>query len=233
MKLLTRKNSDHRPLIIQSDFHFRGHVPFKVFDWWFKDKKLMAAIESHWITLVGGNFQDKLRSLKFLIRKWMKEKFGDLSFTISSVKKLQSRADAENWEDSKKVKIKERLAQLYKARSSSLKQKSRLNRGTFNDKNTLFFHACIMRRRRRNQIRRIFHNNKWIMDQKEIKQEVFDYYSEFFSSKGKEPLFRISTLLTPRLTDEDSCVLETDFSMDEIQATLKGMDSQKTRALTD
>lgn len=192
----------------------------------------MEEIKSQWKLIEGSHFHEKLRSLKFVIKSWTKGKYRDLKNRINTLEQVQDKADEENWEDIRKMEIREKLDQLYEARSSGLKQKAILNLGKHGDRNSRFYHACVMRRRKRNQIIGISHYGTRFTNQSNIKKILYDHFHDFFGTRERErePIFELGSIKTSHLTQEASSELENKFSMEEILIALKGMESQKSRS---
>lgn len=162
-----------------------------------------------------------------MIKQWNKENFGDIEAHISMLEEKQSRADEENWSDHAKLSIREELDNLYEARCSSLKQKSRLNWEKFGDR-TKFFHGCVMRRRKLNHISGIFHEGRRVTNPNDVKTTFFYHFKEFFGTQGNQPLLRLDSLRVPLIDEDQSRLLEEDFSIQEIELALKEMDCGKS-----
>lgn len=147
--MLSRMNSDHKPLLLLIQGLNWGPTPFRFFDWWLKDPSFLRMIDDFWLFSSQFSWTNKVKSLREKIKQWNRQNNGDIEGMIRKLEETQSLADKDGWDDLSKMEIRDKLVRLYEGRASSIKQKARLNWGKFGDKNTRFFHNCVVRRRKK------------------------------------------------------------------------------------
>ncbi|XP_071719580.1 uncharacterized protein [Rutidosis leptorrhynchoides] len=95
---LDRKKSDHCPLILKDSIIYFGSKPFKVFNEWFNKDGVEDIIREAWNRNVTSSkkdcrFRDRLKNVKFALRDWSRNTFGNLDKEISDLK-----LKVESWE---------------------------------------------------------------------------------------------------------------------------------------
>ncbi|XP_071695719.1 uncharacterized protein [Rutidosis leptorrhynchoides] len=92
MLALKRKMSDHCPIVLRDMVLDFGPKPMKVFDEWFYSKDASKIIEECWSCAYDGNrkdcsFRNKLKKVKFALKGWSKQTFGNLDSEIDALMK--------------------------------------------------------------------------------------------------------------------------------------------------
>lgn len=77
-RALMRKNSDHKPLVLQCRRLNWGPKPFKFFNCWLEDSVFIKHLGHVWLKLASGNIQYKLKHLKRYVKEWTKSNSGNL-----------------------------------------------------------------------------------------------------------------------------------------------------------
>lgn len=112
------------------------------------------------------------------------------------------------------------LSQLrvHRARLESIyKQKVRENWLKVEDKNTKFFHASILIRRRRNHIVVVKHEDKWLINRKDIVEYFIGEFLELFSTTEPSIPLDLEGLVSPCTTEEENNNLMSIPQADEIK----------------
>jgi len=100
-------------------------------------------------------------------------------------------------------RIKSELHQAWQREEQYWAMRSRINWLQWGDRNTKFFHATTLQRRQRNQITILKdENQQWVRDQDQIKQMIFNFYSQLYSTSGPRPYMQILEQC-PQLVDAD------------------------------
>ncbi|XP_071690575.1 uncharacterized protein [Rutidosis leptorrhynchoides] len=95
---LDRNVSDHCPLVLRDKIMDYGPKPFKVFDEWFNKEGADDIVINAWNKPISSvrsdcRFRDHLKNVKFALKDWSKNTFGNLENEINSLK-----ARVEAWE---------------------------------------------------------------------------------------------------------------------------------------
>lgn len=179
-KGLERRNSDHRPILLSCESSNWGPRPFRIFNCWLENEKLIHTLESEWKRDSHQNIHQKLKHLREQVRHWNKTDLGNIDNKIKLAEENQEKADNLNWSDELKVRIKANLDELYKTRASMLWQKARTQWQLQGEKNTRFFHNAIVRNRRKLAILSIYEGDNLVTNPTDIKRTFYNHFKTFF-----------------------------------------------------
>ena len=151
---------DHKPILL--DTHFENNIlnkPFRFEAMWARDSECEVVVDQAWrkefIGSYGFNLMKKISHSGFLLSKWNKTSFGQTKTKIleierrigiiqskpPSIEALQEEAslmmELEEWQTREEIRLKQKSRELW------------LKEG---DRNSKFFHASTLIRRRRNNI---------------------------------------------------------------------------------
>lgn len=135
----SRRNSDHKPMILQCSKLRWGPKPFKFFNVWLEDKSLLQLLSSKWDTSKIINLNAKFKFLRETTKEWNKKDFGNINRRIALVEGEQDRADSLDLDKNAKLEIRSKLDDLYRVKANMLCQSARLNWQLSGEKNTKFF----------------------------------------------------------------------------------------------
>ncbi|XP_071708939.1 uncharacterized protein [Rutidosis leptorrhynchoides] len=175
---LDRNFSDHCPLLLRDKVVDFGPKPFKVFDEWFNKDGVTKIIKDAWELPVRGskkdsNFHDLLKNVKNALRSWSSLTFGGLD---GEIKVLKDEIVGDG--DLRKKKMK----------ANMLKQKARVRWILEGDESSKYFHASILRRYNKSNIRGQFINGVWSENPIEIKSNIFNHFQNVFQqTTGPRP----------------------------------------------
>lgn len=223
---LCRKHSDHKPLLLFSESETRISRPFKMFNCFLSDE-LLEEVQRLSMNKKGWDEADLhqiLRNIKEIVKKKSMGVKEGIDKEIIRLENMQLRADSMCEVDG--TEINSKLRELYDFRESMLSQKARMNWLKLGDGNTKFFHQAIQKRRSINTIKKLFWGEGWLSEPEKIKQAFFEYYAEFFRSRG-ENLLDIGLLNLPRLPEEEKKSLVKNISKQEIKLALESMADDK------
>lgn len=88
-----RQHSDHRPLFLFSKLINWGRKPFKAFNVWIKNEKLMKLINEDLISSNGESLSITLKKVKKVIKQWNSEDNGDINRKIKEKEELLDNID--------------------------------------------------------------------------------------------------------------------------------------------
>uniref|UniRef100_A0A803Q2T5 Reverse transcriptase domain-containing protein n=1 Tax=Cannabis sativa TaxID=3483 RepID=A0A803Q2T5_CANSA len=186
-------SSDHGAMVFDSIMcKTKGFRPFRFFEAWFEDPSCWEVIKEAWCRdnqeNDRGSIGKSINRTQSALRWWSKNVFGDCDNKIKELEfelqTLQSKEVHETDEVAEEDILKN-LGELWKRKESMWKQRSRelwLSKG---DRNSSFFHASTMVRRKRNQIWNLKNSNGMLCSNvKEIGTILNEYFIDLFSSKG-------------------------------------------------
>lgn len=97
----------------------------------------------------------------------------------------------------------------------------------YGDKNSKYYHQTIRRRRGRNQIRKIFWENRWISTAAQLKDAFFNHFSCFFGKEKSFTLLKLKNLVLKKLSAADSERLDKEIGLEELEFALNKLPCDK------
>ncbi|XP_010685067.1 uncharacterized protein LOC104899550 [Beta vulgaris subsp. vulgaris] len=192
VKFLPECIFDHSPCVISFEKD-ECHKPkaFRFFNMWTHAEEFMDKIQEVWREGIDGVLMFVIvKKLKGVLKELNRVRFSNIEVAADEAKEqmltLQEAlhndpTNERNQQLENEARI--RYFDLYRAKSSFLKQKAKqdwLNKG---DMNTKYFHACIKKRRLQNHIYRIKDKQGNMReDRKGIEEAFIEYYKELLGS---------------------------------------------------
>ncbi|XP_071739224.1 uncharacterized protein [Rutidosis leptorrhynchoides] len=185
---------------VEVNGHDYGPKPFKVFDEWFNREGVDKIIEEAWADEVKGrrldcNFRDRLKNVKFALKRWSTNTFGGLDKELNDLKEeameWEMKAECQQLNDSEMklwLDCRRRWIEKEKVKASMLKQKARIRWVLEGDENSKFFHSSIRRRYNKSNIRGLIVNGVWTKNPSEVKLAVFEHYKNLFGQNRSSRL---------------------------------------------
>ena len=139
-------------------------------------------------------FLSRLKSIKFLLKRWNLESFGDLRMKEVDLNRILAELDGlegtsrwnENFIEERK-RIKRDLADLLLVKERSVRLKARVQWAKEGDAKSKVFHGLLNARKSRNFVTRVEKNNGEIVDSKEeIVSEIVVFFKILYSSADRE-----------------------------------------------
>ncbi|WOG89446.1 hypothetical protein DCAR_0208684 [Daucus carota subsp. sativus] len=226
VKVLDRKTSDHRAILLCNTVEDSGPKPFRVFDIWLKDSELMNKIQVAWNSS-NRNLMFKFKTVKNCIREWNKHVNGDINEKIEQLEKEQFQLEEAGGDADLISNVYQKLFQMYESRASMLKQKSRIQWDLQGDENSKFFHKVVNKNWCKNKILGIMWRGNWIQNKDRIKEAFFNHFRDFFKKRYDHSIFNLGSLLDSGLNQEKSQWLSQPFSMEELEEALNNSPADK------
>ncbi|KAL8128488.1 hypothetical protein V2J09_017643 [Rumex salicifolius] len=228
--------SDHNPIYLTlsaANLVDRSRRPFRFESMWTLHPQFMPFVESKWQR--SSSTITALSNLKTDLQGWNREVFGNLQYrkdklfcriegveralangALTRLLKLQNR-------------LKEELEDVLQQEEVLWFQKSREKWIEGGDRNTTFFHASAIVRRRRNHISALRdEENNWVIEKQNLEDMVVDFYKQLYTLPSTN---MINAPLPhggfPRIDSGDLLALLRPFSDDEIWNGVKGMGAHK------
>lgn len=195
--------SDHAPIIaILNPKNRRPKRSFMFENWWLLEPDFNQHAHSAWLQSVNCHFQRRTTLLERSLTSWSKKKKPlqqQLDQLEEDLLKIQSSPDREHlyFEEKRIVQqhdiTMQKLADYHKQRS----KKHWVQKG---DRNTSFFQKATQKRRRKNRISSVIHNNSIINDPDEIATVFTSYFENLFQSSNTDDA-------TPSMDQNDNDVI--------------------------
>nr|GEZ22392.1 RNA-directed DNA polymerase, eukaryota [Tanacetum cinerariifolium] len=240
--LFTRLNKrDHMPILLAPMAVDFGPTPFKFFNSWLEDKNLHSCINDLWTSYNTDNcmnpivsFKNKMKDLKNVIKEWSKNHRKDQIREKEDIIKKINAFDANitsrssdfvaddqrsSWIDSlHKIEVNESL---------DLSQKAKIKRCIEADENSKFFHAMVNQKRRYLAIHGIKLDGHWIDEPHGIKEAFTSFFEQKFKNIEVTKVVNRS-LFYNSLSTEQSCLLDSPITLDEIKNSIWDCGSDKS-----
>ncbi|XP_071708263.1 uncharacterized protein [Rutidosis leptorrhynchoides] len=166
---------------------YSPHSHSKKLRFWKELESLINFKDMLWI--ICGDFNEKQdeKNVKLTLKNWCGSVLKNLDSDITEhaktfekwdlIAESRSLTDAELsfWLNERKIWLEKEKLKL-----NMLKKKARIKWALEGDENTKYFHKFIRHRNNKNAIHGLSINGVWSEDPKEIKDEVFRYYSNLF-----------------------------------------------------
>ncbi|CAA0806346.1 Unknown protein, partial [Striga hermonthica] len=187
-----RSGSDHSMILLttgnkqgktKSRFHFDKR--------WLSKEGIKEVVQKAWLIPTHGTpfykLKEKIKNTRKALLIWSANfKTQNQSQIDSLTKKLEALQEDkinENWEAWNSTR--KELEKAYKMEEIFWQQKARVHWLKEGNKNTKFFHAYTLSRRKQNAITRLLiHTNRECTTPQQIKAHIVDFYSTLFSSEG-------------------------------------------------
>nr|DAD41264.1 TPA_asm: hypothetical protein HUJ06_015587 [Nelumbo nucifera] len=222
---LLRARSDHSPVLLDTSNNLNWRPrPFRFEEIWNHHEDCKNVIVNSWKEdIVETPMKNLIRNVKNIgptMRDWNKRVFGNVQNNVQKAKEELIRGQVDKRIANDPYKINELERNLEKAlliEEIHWKQKSGVNWLASGDKNTKFFHATTLQRRRRNYIHGFYdENRRWVRDNEEMSDKVFAFFNNLYSSEGCSKIDVVLENLSNNLSLEDNISLEKEVEEEEI-----------------
>ncbi|KAM6568696.1 hypothetical protein CsatB_016681 [Cannabis sativa] len=168
----------------------RGSTPFKFYEAWFKEGSCLEIIQQAW-TSSGSidsneNISRRFDAIRVALQRWNKKVFGDCNKKLKALESklllLQSR-EVNSSSIVEEEEVEKEISKLWEKQELIWRQRSREIWLTDGDRNSKFFQASTMVRRKRNFIWSLKNDLGSVVFLKKEKGEVLNnYFKRLFSS---------------------------------------------------
>ncbi|XP_050238477.2 uncharacterized protein LOC126687968 [Mercurialis annua] len=186
---LPRINSDHRPILVNLNINnhsVQGNKPFRFLASWITHNDFQQVVASGW----NNNFslQENVHQFTVNIRNWNTNVFGNvfkqkknLMARISGIEKyLESRPS--QFLTTLESQLQNELAEVLLREEALWIQKSRSDWIMFGDRNTSYFHAKFISRKKKNQVNMLKDSNGiWHNDETFLRNLAVSFYIKLFT----------------------------------------------------
>uniref|UniRef100_A0A803Q8C8 CCHC-type domain-containing protein n=1 Tax=Cannabis sativa TaxID=3483 RepID=A0A803Q8C8_CANSA len=220
--------SDHAPIILDTHlFASRGFIPFRFFEAWTWEESCKQEVASAWSISNGNNtasFIKNIHKARVALQAWKKKyktvSEGDIKDLENRLQWLQNQPISELFKE-EEARIQSQIRISWSKLESMWRQKSRETWLSLGDKNTRFFHASTIIRRRRNSIWSIKDKEGRVWkDKKHIAEVINNHFQELYTSSSpniNEDLASLFSYRIDALSNEQLVAIPSD---EEIKASV-------------
>ena len=186
---LCRSFSDHNALLLSMDEYTNwGPKPFRCQDAWFLHPQFKSFVVEEWNNIPEIPLHSKLKLLKAPLRTWRRQNFDQMENKISDLEKvvheLEKKGETsalDNMETSR-LKAADIMLQSWLIRRERIwRQRARSYGFNMKDRNTKFFHASTMLRKKKQQITKIKINGDLVEGTQVLKEKVREFFVNRFT----------------------------------------------------
>ncbi|CAN1806221.1 Transposon TX1 uncharacterized 149 kDa protein [Linum perenne] len=184
-----RTESDHCPILLQfeSNGGTKGLRRFYYEKGWKEAEGYQSCVDQAWRRGVGTN--ENLKMLSKSLTSWKREAIGvnkdHIVRLLAQLQNLNEQTSTPQVQEEERT-VRETLRRCWQIEECYWAQRARVKWLELGDKNTSFFHASTVQRRRRNTIRRLMNEDgSWLDEQDEMMQHVTDFYKNLFTEERR------------------------------------------------
>lgn len=187
VKHLPKTWSDHHPILLErlNGRHASRYKGFRFLEPWLKHAEFGDVVQRYW-KQNSGELADIMQAAKEGFQLWNAQEFGNIfqrkkqcNARILGIQKHLAVSLSRSLEKLERKLILE-LDNILDQEESYWKQKARYQWITQGERNTRFFHANVVARRRRNRILQLKGaDGQWCSDEATLKKQAYDYYKRF------------------------------------------------------
>ena len=232
---LTRRTSDHVPLILNISTHIPKARLFRFENCWVHRADFRDTVHSAWHCRTrnsdpAGVLAEKLKATKRALKLWNKQHLNvnqqenDCHLVINLLDRIEEHRSLSIAEANLRSVIITVLSRTTRAKLLLWKQRAKIRAAVDGDENTRFFHACANQRRRKNNIQVIEHDDREVHGHGPKAAILHDFYQDLL---GANRPIRWGFCLQ-QLYPEDSLSLTTldgEFDQEEIMVAFRQMNS--------
>ena len=191
---------------------------------WSKQPECCDLVQEEWRTQYFGShgfrLSEKLKSLSRSLKGWYRRKSRNSKQAIDRLKAEIREAYMSKNFGTMEVQTKEReLKEAHKDEEMFWRAKSRVQWLNEGDKNTKFFHAQTMKRRRFNQIKGLEDTHGvWHENEAVLATIAAEHFTDLFSSSHPNNVENIANCMNGRVSLEDNLMLTGPVTDEEIQS---------------
>ncbi|CAA0823390.1 Unknown protein, partial [Striga hermonthica] len=217
--------SDHGVLLVDTQNNQGNHIRRFTFDKrWINREGCKEEVQKAWALPQQGTpffkLKEHVKQTRVALMKWSKlfraehkKKVASISLKLEEMRQLGAGKKWDEWES-----LKHEMETTQTSEEAFWQQKSRVQWLKKGDRNTNFFHAFTMQRRKKNAISRLLSDEFGLcITKEEIAEEIARYYKQLYTSEGSLGAQEISQLIPKTITHEMNLQLQAPIYEEEIK----------------
>ncbi|KAK0607568.1 hypothetical protein LWI29_016836 [Acer saccharum] len=234
---LPRSVSDHNAIILGEKVVDWGPKPFRFFNGWLEDKRVMSEAIKGWKNCKvegskGFTLAAKVRGAKGFMKRWCAVNRGAVSVSKrleGSLAAVDELASLRGWSEDLRKERMVLLSSLWmelRKEEQLWRQKARITWLNSGDKNSRFFHCVASGRKKGNLISELVFDGVKISDPTLLKEGILEFFKNHYSNvKWSRP--KIKGLGLKKLADGERLMLEDRFKEEEVWEAVCNCDGNK------
>jgi len=231
---LTRRTSDHVPLVDNISTHIPKSNIFRFDNYWINFPGFQDTVANAWSCRVmnrepSAAIAAKLKETRRCLKKWKSshanvyQQDTDCKIVINLLDLVEEHRVLNAPELRLRAVITSVLSRCTQARLLIWKQRAKIRAAIDGDENTRYFHACANHRRRKNNIQVLEHNNSELHEHEQKAMVLHDFYLDLLGTNINTTWdFSLSDLYP---NERSLGCLDAPFSHDEIYRAIRSMHS--------
>ncbi|CAA0822417.1 Unknown protein, partial [Striga hermonthica] len=201
---------------------------------WLKKSGIKEEIQRAWNQTSYGspmyNITERIKATRVALLKWSRSfktaTAKDIERLTTEMAGLREQGGKRNWE--RWSILKKQLDEAYKSEELFWKQKFRVLWLKEGDKNTKFFHAFTLQRRKQNAISGLVKEDQTVCTTREdITDCLTGFYQSLFTTEGSVDVGNILSYIPSTITEEQNDTLVAQVTEEEIKSALFNMHPDK------
>ncbi|KAF7152227.1 hypothetical protein RHSIM_Rhsim01G0161700 [Rhododendron simsii] len=227
--------SDHKALLLKTMVGGkRRATPFRFDARWFEYEEVQAIVQHQWDQSISGSrlfsLNQKIKNCRLALKSWrVKQNLNSrrkIDQVTAEVKVLESEGRELHLESISALE--DQLAREWEQEELYWKQKSHKKWLKLGDRNTSYFHASTVERRRRNYVSGIENEQGvWVSDQQSIATKFQKFFTNLYVSEGVHDVQQVISSIPTRITADMNNRFLKPFSTGEIKTALFAMHPNK------
>ena len=221
---LCRSFSDHNALFLRLDEYINwGPKPFRCQDAWFLHPQFKKLVVEEWHNIPDAPLHSKFKLMKAPLRTWRRQNFDHMENRISNLEKevhdLERKGESGTLDNLETARLKAADTMLHSwliRRERIWRQRARSYGFNMKDRNTKFFHASTMLRKKKQQITKIKINGSFFEGTQVLKDKVREYFVNRFTQVDT-PDFDFEMNIHSKISQAEARHLESIPSREEIK----------------
>ncbi|KAI8550738.1 hypothetical protein RHMOL_Rhmol06G0131400 [Rhododendron molle] len=220
--------SDHKALLLKITTEVRRRVtPFRFDARWCEYEEVQTIVKNQWEQGVTGSrlfcLNQKIRNCRLALKSWrVKQNLNSrkkIDQACMEIKVLES--EGRELHPDRLTNLENQMANEWAKEELYWQQKSHHKWLQSGDRNTSYFHASTVERRRRNHISGIENAyGVWISDQHGIADEFQSFFQHLYVSEGVQNIQQVTNFIPHRVSTSMNNSLLKPFTSREIKAAL-------------